>query len=80
MELAYMVEFGMTPIDALIAGTSRGHDLMGLTEHGVIADGKVADLLLVQGDPAEDILKAADKRFHVAVLRNGEVAAGALPF
>ncbi|MOA54221.1 hypothetical protein D3C78_1778000 [compost metagenome] len=74
-----MVEFGMTPIDALIAGTSRGHDLMGLTEHGAIADGKVADLLLVQGDPTEDILKAADKRFHVAVLRNAELAAGALP-
>ncbi len=80
MELAYMVEFGMTPVDALIAGTSRGHDLMGMTDHGVIAQGKVADLLLVQGDPAEDIMKAADKRFHVAVLRNGELAAGALPF
>jgi imidazolonepropionase-like amidohydrolase len=52
---------------------------MGLERHGVIADGNVADLLLVQGDPTEDILKAADKRFHVAVLRNGEVAAGALP-
>lgn len=79
MELAFMVEFGMTPVDALIAGTSRGHDLMGMDQHGVIADGNVADLLLVQGDPTEDILKAADKRFHVAVLRNGEVAAGALP-
>ncbi|WMD19087.1 amidohydrolase family protein [Achromobacter seleniivolatilans] len=79
MELAFMVEFGMTPVDALIAGTSRGHDLMGMDQHGVIANGNVADLLLVQGDPTEDILKAADKRFHVAVLRNGEVAAGALP-
>jgi imidazolonepropionase-like amidohydrolase len=79
MELAYMVEFGMTPVDALIAGTSRGHDLMGMDQHGAIAEGNVADLLLVQGDPTEDIMKAADKRFHVAVLRNGEVAAGALP-
>jgi len=79
MELAYMVEFGMTPVDALIAGTSRGHDLMGLDRHGVIADGNMADLLLVRGDPTEDIRKAADKRFHVAVLRQGELAAGALP-
>jgi imidazolonepropionase-like amidohydrolase len=53
---------------------------MGMDRHGVIADGNAADLLLVQGDPTEDILKAADKRFHVAVLRNGELAAGALPF
>ncbi|MCY1510880.1 hypothetical protein D9M68_452700 [compost metagenome] len=79
MELAYMVEFGMTPMDALIAGTSRGHDLMGLDRHGVIAEGNMADLLLVRGDPTEDILKAADKRFHVAVMRQGELAAGALP-
>ncbi|MFY2842752.1 amidohydrolase family protein [Achromobacter ruhlandii] len=79
MELAYMVEFGMTPVDALIAATSRGHDLMGMAGHGVVEAGAVADLLLVRGDPTEDIMRAADKRFHVAVLRNGEVMAGALP-
>ena len=48
MELAYMVEFGMTPVDALVAGTSRGHDLMGMDGHGAIQDGNAADLLLVQ--------------------------------
>lgn len=79
MELAYMVEFGMTPVDALVAGTSRGHDLMGMDGHGAIQDGNAADLLLVQGDPTEDIMKAADKRFHVAVLQGGVVQAGALP-
>lgn len=79
MELAYMVEFGMTAVDALIAATSRGHDLMGMDGHGVVEQGGVADLLLVHGDPTEDITRAADKRFHVAVLRNGEVVAGALP-
>lgn len=79
MELAYMVEFGMTPVDALVAGTSRGHDLMGMDGHGAIQDGNAADLLLVQGDPTQDITKAADKRFHVAVLQGGVVQAGALP-
>lgn len=79
MELAYMVEFGMTAVDALIAATSRGHDLMGMDGHGVVEQGGVADMLLVHGDPTEDITRAADKRFHVAVLRNGEVVAGALP-
>lgn len=79
MELAYMVEFGMTPVDALVAGTSRGHALMGMDGHGAIQDGNAADLLLVQGDPTEDIMKAADKRFHVAVLQGGVVQAGALP-
>ncbi|CUI91125.1 Uncharacterised protein [Achromobacter xylosoxidans] len=69
----------MTPVDALIAATSRGHDLMGMDGHGVVQQGAVADLLLVRGDPTEDIMRAADKRFHVAVLRNGDVVAGALP-
>ncbi len=79
MELAYMVEFGMSPVDALIAGTSRAHDLMGLDEHGAIADKHMADLLLVQGDPTQDINMAADRKFHVAVMRHGEVVSGALP-
>ena len=79
MELAYMVEFGMTPVDALVAGTSRGHDLMGMDGHGAIQDGNAADLLLVQGDPTEDIMKAADKRFHVAVLQGGVVQAARCP-
>jgi len=78
-ELAYMVEFGMTPTDALVAGTSRAHDLMGLTDRGVVADGAVADLLLVRGDPTQDIAQAADAQHHVAVFKQGALVAGALP-
>ena len=52
---------------------------MGMDGHGAIQDGNAADLLLVQGDPTQDITKAADKRFHVAVLQGGVVQAGALP-
>jgi len=78
-ELAYMVEFGMTPTDALVAGTWRAHDLMGLPDRGVVADGAVADLLLVRGDPTRDIAQAADARHHVAVFQQGTLVAGALP-
>ncbi|GAB1576733.1 amidohydrolase family protein [Bordetella petrii] len=77
-ELAYMVEFGMTPSDALVAGTSRAHDLMGLADRGFVAAGAVADLLLVRGDPTQDIGRAADAQHHVAVFKQGALVAGAL--
>jgi imidazolonepropionase-like amidohydrolase len=79
MELAYMVEFGMTPVDALIAGTSRAHDLMGLVNAGRILKGALADLLLVKGDPTRDIDCAARRANHVAVFKGGVLAAGCLP-
>ena len=79
LELAFMVEFGMTPVDALIAGTSRAHDLMGLINAGRILKGAQADLLLVKGDPTQDIACAAQRANHVAVLKGGVIAAGSLP-
>ena len=52
LELAYMVEdAGITPTDALIMSTRNGADLMRLHDRGTIADGKAADLLIVDGDP-----------------------------
>ena len=78
-ELAHMVAFGMTPADALVAGTSRAHELLGLPGHGIVSEGAVADLLLVRGDPTRDIACAADTQHHVAVLKQGRLAAGALP-
>ncbi|MBV7485018.1 amidohydrolase family protein [Bordetella sp. BOR01] len=77
-ELAYMVEFGMAPTDALVAGTSRAHDLMGMPGHGIVAEGAIADLLLVRGDPTQDIGQAADVQHHVAVFKQGMLVAGGL--
>ncbi|MDR2240091.1 MAG: type II toxin-antitoxin system ParD family antitoxin [Zoogloeaceae bacterium] len=71
MELAYMVDFGMAPVDALIAGTSRAHDLMGLVNAGRILKGALADLLLVKGDPTRDIDCVAKRVNHVAVFKGG---------
>lgn len=78
-ELEYMVQGGMTPLDALRAGTSLAADLLDLPQHGVLKEGAMADLLLVDGNPAEDILKAADRKNHRAVFHAGQPAGGALP-
>ena len=49
-----MVEWGMSPLDALRAATANGAELLRLRDVGTIEVGKRADLLLVDGDPVED--------------------------
>jgi imidazolonepropionase-like amidohydrolase len=54
-ELALLVDAGLSPVDALTSATSRIADRFGLTDRGRIAEGKRADLILVDGDPTTDI-------------------------
>jgi imidazolonepropionase-like amidohydrolase len=55
-EFPRMVEFGMTPMQAIQAATSRGAELLGKRgELGSVAPGAYADLIAVQGDPLADV-------------------------
>jgi imidazolonepropionase-like amidohydrolase len=54
-ELAFMVEWGMGPMDAMRAATANGADLLRLPEVGVIEQGGRADLVLYAGNPCDDI-------------------------
>jgi imidazolonepropionase-like amidohydrolase len=53
-EVAHMAAWGMRPVEALRAATAHGAALLGLDDVGTIEAGKRADLLLVEGDPADD--------------------------
>lgn len=56
LELAKMVEFGLPPMLALVAATSNAARLLRMDDQiGSIEKGKVADLILVDGDPTHDI-------------------------
>jgi imidazolonepropionase-like amidohydrolase len=59
-ELELLVRSGMTPQEALIAGTSAPAKAFHLVDRGQIAVGKRADLLLVKGDPTQDIMATRD--------------------
>ena len=72
-ELKFMVDVGLSNIDALRAGTRNGADLMGLNDRGRIAEGAVADLLVVDGDPTTEIEAAADRSRHRRVTKAGVV-------
>ena len=54
-EAELMVECGMEPRDTLIAATSSAASLIGEGERGTIEEGKIADLVLLDANPIEDI-------------------------
>ncbi|WP_136161311.1 amidohydrolase family protein [Sphingomonas flavalba] len=64
-EMEYMVEMGMTPMDSIIASTRIGAEALGLLDQlGTIEAGKLADVIVVAGDP----LKSMDAMKRVAVV------------
>jgi imidazolonepropionase-like amidohydrolase len=54
-EFAVYVKAGMTPIDAIRSATINDAELLGTSDRGEIAVGKLADLIAVPGDPLADI-------------------------
>ncbi len=76
LELRYMVDVGIGPLDAVAAATSQAADLNRLADRGRIKEGAAADLLIVNGNPADDIDVVADRANHRAVYKDGELVAG----
>jgi imidazolonepropionase-like amidohydrolase len=55
-ELELLVQAGLSPMEAIVAGTRRGAEMLGQQdEFGTLAVGKRADLLILGADPLDDI-------------------------
>lgn len=55
-ELKLFVKCGLTPMDALVAGTRNGAELIGIdAQVGTVQEGKLADLLVLTANPLDDI-------------------------
>lgn len=68
----YTKQLGIPAIDVLRWATKNGAELMGLgNELGTIESGKLADLLVVDGDPISDIGVLADPARMPAIMKDG---------
>ena len=73
-EFVLMVENGMDPMDAIVAGTYGAADLLGvLDDVGTVQLGKIADLVAVDGNPLSDITVVTEPVF---VMHEGRVIVG----
>jgi len=70
-QFAWMVKYGMTPMQAIQSATSAAADLLGRSnELGSIKPGKYADVIAVSGDPLRDVSILEHVRF---VMKDGKV-------
>ena len=70
-EFQFMVDYGMTPLEAIRSATVRGAELLRKEKDlGAIAAGHLADIVGVEGDPLQDIRAMTRVRF---VMKGGTV-------
>jgi imidazolonepropionase-like amidohydrolase len=72
-QFAKMVQWGMTPLQAIQAATSSASEALSRNDVGVIAPGRYGDMVAVRGDPVRDVTLLE----HVdAVIKGGELVRG----
>ena len=69
-QMAYMVKWGLTPLQAIQASTINNAKLFGMTDIGSIAKGKYADIIAVKENPLKDITQLESVSF---VMKDGHV-------
>jgi imidazolonepropionase-like amidohydrolase len=79
-ELSFFVKYvGFTPLETVRCATKNGAEIMGRgDELGTLESGKLADVLVVDGDVLADISLLEDRRNFIAVMQGGIVKAGRL--
>ena len=76
----YVRHAGVSPLEVIRWATKHGAELMGMgAELGVIATGKLADLLVIDGDPTVDITVLQDEARILAVMKGGKLYKDSLP-
>jgi imidazolonepropionase-like amidohydrolase len=80
-EIVRLVQFGMRPMDAIVAATSTASRLLGLDDAiGTLTEGKQADLVVVDADPLDDISILARSEHLRLVMKGGKTYKGGAAF
>jgi imidazolonepropionase-like amidohydrolase len=71
-ELELLVKLGLSPLEAITASTKTASEVLGLEKRiGTIEKGKVADLLVIKGNPLQDISLLQDREKIRAIMKEG---------
>mgnify|MGYP002623083302 FL=1 len=79
-ELSFFVDYvGFTPLETITCATQTGAQIMGMgDETGTLEEGKLADVLVVDGDVPADIALLQHRDRFLAVMQQGVIKAGRL--
>ena len=73
VELKYYVEAGRTPMEAIVSATKINGEVVGRSDDlGTLEKGKLADVIVVDGNPLEDISILCDKSNILHVYKGGK--------
>ena len=73
VELAFMVDWlGMSEMDAIVCATSRAAECIERPDLGALVPGKIADVLVVDGDPLSDIRILEQRSRIKLVMKEGK--------
>jgi len=79
IEIACLVRAGMTPLQAMRAATGWAAECIGREQDlGTIENGKLADLVVVAGDPLADVAILQNPENIALVIKGGEIAVNRL--
>ena len=72
-ELELLVGIGLSPMEAIVSATRVAAETLGLGSLiGTLQPGKLADLIVVEGDPLKDIAVLQRKDKIVVVMKDGQ--------
>jgi imidazolonepropionase-like amidohydrolase len=72
-ELELLTTAGMSPMEAIVAATNTAAQVLDMADSiGTLEKGKLADLLVVKGNPLENISLLQDRSNILAVMKDGQ--------
>jgi imidazolonepropionase-like amidohydrolase len=68
----FVDKLGLTPLEAITCGTKNASQAMRRDDLGVIAEGNIADLIIISEDPSKDVSRLGNKDLIEKVFLNGK--------
>lgn len=72
-ELTHLTDIGMSPDEAIASGTVKAAEFLGYDNLGLVKEGYVADLILVNSNPVDDVSSLSDNDNILNVIQDGNI-------